>query len=56
MPIPRFDPAQEFHVPNHVDMRRLRLQGHAASDTRQLVNVRDRPAALLPVMANQRPQ
>lgn len=36
MHVTRFDQAQEYQAPNHFDMRCLRLQGHAASDTRQM--------------------
>ena len=36
MHVTRFAQAQEYQAPNHFDMRCLRLQGHAASETRQM--------------------
>ena len=36
MHVTRIDQAQAYQAPNHFDMRCLRLQGHAASDTQQM--------------------
>lgn len=36
MHVTRIGEAPTYQAPNHIDMRCLRLQGHAASDTRQM--------------------